>query len=340
VSLFRSHRIRHLGAIGIAAFAAQTLTACYSQQPVVDPAAVSGRNVEVMVDLTDRGRYELRGALGESPRTVQGRLVAVDDSTLTLAATNVLSLTGENVTWTGERVALPRTGIALVQQRSLSRGRSVLAAVVAVGPGARRPRRGRPQRLRDGREQRPLGAASRRRRILMGAPRAPSTTSLSHLDMKPLARLSLALLGTAGLVGCKDDAPTFVNPGPQAYVRYVNASPDSPIVDARFVDLPENTRTFFGLAFRQNSGFYQAVNAGNRKLRVFLAGTAIDSTSTVVAEGDLNLAERTYYTIVQVGTVGSGLGRTNGNASFVLFTDTIPAVADLAATDFRCARTI
>jgi hypothetical protein len=153
--------------------------------------------------------------------------------------------------------------------------------------------------------------------------------------MKPLARLSLALLGTAGLVGCKDDAPTFVNPGPQAYVRYVNASPDSPIVDARFVDLPENTRTFFGLAFRQNSGFYQAVNAGNRKLRVFLAGSAIDSTSTVVAEGDLNLAERTYYTIVQVGTVGSGLGRTNGNASFVLFTDTIPAVADLAATDFR-----
>ena len=138
MSLFRSSRIRHLGAIGIAAFAAQTLTACYTQQPVVDPAAASGRNVEVVVDLTDRGRYELRGALGESPRSVQGRLVAVDDSTLTVAATSVLSLTGENVTWTGERVALPRTGIALVQQRSLSRPRTVVAfvAAVAVAVGA------------------------------------------------------------------------------------------------------------------------------------------------------------------------------------------------------------
>jgi hypothetical protein len=63
---------------------------------------------------------------------VQGRLVAVDDSTLTVAATSVLSLTGENVTWTGERVTLPRSGVGLVQQRALSRGRTVVAALIAV----------------------------------------------------------------------------------------------------------------------------------------------------------------------------------------------------------------
>ena len=46
---------------------------------------------------------------------------------------------------------------------------------------------------------------------------------------------SVALAGLA-LAGCSDDGPTFVDAGPRAVVRLTNAAPDSPLVDARFVD--------------------------------------------------------------------------------------------------------
>jgi hypothetical protein len=157
-----------------------------------------------------------------------------------------------------------------------------------------------------------------------------------------------AALAAAALAACKDDGPTFVNQGPQAYVRYVNASPDSPGnsstagLTARFVDRVENWRTGDGVAFRGTSGAYQAVNAGARQLRVFRLynfTTGVDSATAVVMDTALTLQPQTYYTIVQLGRTsqprGTGTNAGATSARVIVFTDTLPAPTAVAANQIQ-----
>jgi hypothetical protein len=157
-----------------------------------------------------------------------------------------------------------------------------------------------------------------------------------------------AALGAAALAACNDDGPTFVNQGPQAYVRYVNASPDSPGnastvgLTARFVDQVENWRTGDGVPFRGTSGAYQAVNAGTRQLRVFRLfnfAPGIDSATAVVLDTSLTLQPQTYYTIVQLGRTSQARGTgTNAGATaarVIMFTDTLPAPTAVTATQIQ-----
>lgn len=151
-----------------------------------------------------------------------------------------------------------------------------------------------------------------------------------------LTHLLAGAAAAAALPGCKDDGPTFVTNGPQAYVRYVNASPDSPRLTARFVDKVENMFTWDRVGFRGNSGNYIAVNAGTRNLRVFLAGqsntgTTLDTAGTVVLDTTFTLQAQTYYTVVQSGRVLPKRGAAPNNAAVTVFVDTLPASGNIAA---------
>lgn len=151
-----------------------------------------------------------------------------------------------------------------------------------------------------------------------------------------VSRLLPCLAAGLALAACKDDGPTFVNNGPQAYVRFVNASPDSPNVTARFVDKVENMFTWDRVGYRGNSGNYIAVNSGARNLRVFLSGqglaTTIDSASTVLLDTTVTLQPLTYYTMVMTGRVLPRRGVAPNNSVVRVFTDTLPSSASLAAT--------
>ncbi len=148
-------------------------------------------------------------------------------------------------------------------------------------------------------------------------------------------RLATALVGAAALAGCgRSTDPTTVSTSPQAYVRYVNASPDSPGLTVRFVDKVENWRSADGLAFRGNSGWYVAVNAGQRNLRAFrlFSAGALDTATAVVLDTTFTLQPQTYYTIVQTGTVLPSRGQPGNTARVTVFTDTVPSSANIAAT--------
>jgi hypothetical protein len=145
-----------------------------------------------------------------------------------------------------------------------------------------------------------------------------------------------AALAALALAGCDDDAePTLVSNGPQAYVRYINASPDSPALVARFVDQVENMRAWDGVGFRGNSGMYIAVNAGQRNLRVFLSSLNIDSARTIVLDTTLALQPQTYYTILQTGSVLPRRGAAGNTARVVAFVDTLPAASSIGANEIR-----
>lgn len=126
----RSLFARRTGLAGAVAFAGHAVAGCYARQPVdaggVQPGAV------VVAAVSDRGRVALNGALGESPATVEGRLTARTDSSITLAVTEVESIRGVASRWVGEPVTLRTADLAYVQTKRLDRGRTALVVVAGV----------------------------------------------------------------------------------------------------------------------------------------------------------------------------------------------------------------
>jgi len=143
-------------------------------------------------------------------------------------------------------------------------------------------------------------------------------------------KFGFALACMAGLAACAGDASKVftADPGQVAYVRFVNAIPDSGAQDWRFVDQVEGSPTIQGLPFRGvfPGASYQAAAAGNRHLRIFqssLDPTFGDPTkaspsivSTVFVDSTFTLTAGTHYTIVAVGNL-----RSPKTAKFVILTD-------------------
>jgi hypothetical protein len=126
----RSAVVRRAGLAGVVPLAAQLTSGCYSTMPV-GSATVGPK--DVVLELTDRGRVDLKGALGASPLRVTGRLTAATDSTYTLAVREVETVRGETATWQGEAVTVRRSSVGLVQERRFSRARTALVVLGAVG---------------------------------------------------------------------------------------------------------------------------------------------------------------------------------------------------------------
>jgi len=106
------------------------LCGCYVNVPLSttpDP----GERVHVL--LTDQGSVDLAQYLGRNVASVDGRLLAGNDSTLTLAVSQVSTRSGDEDYWKGETVDLPRHTVATVQGRKLSLWRSGLIGGALVG---------------------------------------------------------------------------------------------------------------------------------------------------------------------------------------------------------------
>lgn len=103
---------------------------CYSYLPLQEQVPPAGQIIGLT--LNDRGRVMVADQLGESIERVSGLLVANSETSVTLEVARTRSLRGVDVTWTGERVQIPREGIRGYQQRQFSRGRTALFVVGAV----------------------------------------------------------------------------------------------------------------------------------------------------------------------------------------------------------------
>ncbi len=121
--------------------------------------------------------------------------------------------------------------------------------------------------------------------------------------MKLFRVLALCGLATA-FVAC-DDGDRALGPQPTAVVRYVNAIPDTMALDFRVIDVLTDAPNGVGLRFRDFT-HYQQVQAGTRRIRVFLSDTAIAVASTVVFEEEFNFEEGKRYTVVTHGYARPG----------------------------------
>jgi hypothetical protein len=103
--------------------------ACYNYRPLATPTPEPG--TYVAVTLTDAGSLELAPYLGPNVFVVRGRYVGDAEQGVLLSVSSVELVRGDQVEWKGERVTLPKSAIASVQVRQLSKRRSAL--LVGVG---------------------------------------------------------------------------------------------------------------------------------------------------------------------------------------------------------------
>ena len=100
-----------------------------------------------------------------------------------------------------------------------------------------------------------------------------------------LSRFAILGVAVTAMVGCSEpsDGPTTPNTPPLAFVRYINAVPDTLNTTVRFIDQVEYSPiSFANVPFRgQGQGSYQPTAAGARKFRVFTAD-AVNFTSILV----------------------------------------------------------
>ena len=116
-----------------AAVATATLlgSACYRYTPIESPTPSTG--MPVRVRLTDEGAVKLGPLVGNRVEYVDGTVVASADTALTLSVTGTVDRLGTEVSWRGERVAVPRPAIAGFERRTLDKRRSYLAGGIAAG---------------------------------------------------------------------------------------------------------------------------------------------------------------------------------------------------------------
>jgi len=138
-----------------------------------------------------------------------------------------------------------------------------------------------------------------------------------EFSLMRLSRLSLLAALLLGAVGCKeaDLAPVVAKIPPLAFVRYINAVPDTLNTTVRWIDQVEFTpQSFTNVPFRgMGQGGYQGLEAGARTLRVFTYDPNLNSSTNGLGAETKLLTELTqtfeagkYYTLLHLGYARTG----------------------------------
>ena len=130
-----------------------------------------------------------------------------------------------------------------------------------------------------------------------------------------IARIGLvgALLLGAAACQTEDGSAVSATIPPLAFVRYINAVPDTNNLTVRWVDqLDFSPQTFVNVAFRgMGQGGYQGLEAGSRHLRVFthdpaLAGNVGGAVTAQLADTTFTFVAGQYYTLLHLGYARTG----------------------------------
>ena len=105
---------------------------CYRYTPIDTPAQPSlGADVRVL--LTDAGALALAPLIGNRVALVDGRLVEIADTVVTVSVTGTTDRLGNETPWRGEQVAIPRPMVDGFQRRTLDHRKSYVVGGIAAG---------------------------------------------------------------------------------------------------------------------------------------------------------------------------------------------------------------
>lgn len=144
-----------------------------------------------------------------------------------------------------------------------------------------------------------------------------------------------ALLLGAAACQTDDGGPVTAKIPPLAFVRYINAVPDTNNTTVRWVDQLDFTpMTFVNVPFRgMGQGGYQGLEAGSRHFRVFtydprLAGGNTDAVTAQLADTTFSFVAGQYYTLLHLGFARTG--QTPAQRVYIL-NDALPASNNLVS---------
>lgn len=146
--------------------------------------------------------------------------------------------------------------------------------------------------------------------------------------MRFFRTLSFVAAGFA-LVGCSEDGskPTTPNVPPLAYVRYINAVPDTLSTTVRFVDQVQySPMTFAAVPFRGlGQGNYQPTEAKARKIKVFTYSSDYSAAgnTNVLVDTTLTFEAGKHYTLLHAGYARAG---SSPKQRLIVLEDQFPAV--------------
>ena len=89
-------------------------------------------NKELVLQLNETGTAQLGGLLGLNVVAARGRLLRWTDDSISLSMLATLNRLGNETLWHREPVAIPRSAVALVQERRLNATRTAFAGAGAV----------------------------------------------------------------------------------------------------------------------------------------------------------------------------------------------------------------
>lgn len=126
----RLHRARSL----VLQLFALTLVAssCYRFTPIEGATPAPGQ--EVRLSLTDEGSVRLAPLIGPRIEAIDGRIAQTTDTALVVAVQAAVTRDGRAMTWSMERLTLPRSAVSSIRTRTLDRKKSwILAGLGVVG---------------------------------------------------------------------------------------------------------------------------------------------------------------------------------------------------------------
>ncbi len=143
-----------------------------------------------------------------------------------------------------------------------------------------------------------------------------------------LSRFVLLGVAVSAMVGCSEpsDGPTTPNTPPLAYVRYINAVPDTLGTTVRFIDQVDYSPiSWANVQFRAlGQGNYQPTAAGARKFRVFTysADVSAAGNTNILVDTTITFEAGKYYTLLHLGYARAGSAP---KQRIVNITDALPA---------------
>lgn len=134
-----------------------------------------------------------------------------------------------------------------------------------------------------------------------------------------LSRLACLGILAVGLGGCREDGSIPSTPiiPPLAFVRYINAVPDTLNTTVRWIDQVEYVpQSFVNVPYRGlGQGNYQGVQIAAKKLRIFttdVANFSAAGNTVVLVDTSLTLEAGKYYTLLHSGFARAGASPRQG----------------------------
>jgi len=143
-----------------------------------------------------------------------------------------------------------------------------------------------------------------------------------------LSRFAVLGVAVSAMVGCSEpsDGPTTPNIPPLAYVRYINAVPDTLGTTVRFIDQVDYSPiSWANVQFRGlGQGNYQPTEAKARKFRVFTysADVSTAGNTNILVDTTITFEAGKYYTLLHLGYARAG---STPKQRIVVITDALPA---------------